>query len=196
MGDRRPDDFYATPLGVVDTLVNAMCWHDLAGVRVFDPSAGDGAILDSIRLYGVAQTMGIELEEGRAAQARSKGHVVATGDSLTATWPKAEVLIQNAPFIHVLAFAEKAAEWAQRTGGIAASLVRLSFLSSKGRVWFHHKWPHRAIVLGGRPSFTGDGKTDSVDYAWIVTGRGEARIWCVEPLVSTDEAARMRKVAA
>jgi hypothetical protein len=46
-------------------------------------------------------------------------------------------------------------------------LLPVSFLASKRRFEFNKKHPAHVMVLPKRPSFTPDGKTDAVEYAWF-----------------------------
>jgi hypothetical protein len=46
-------------------------------------------------------------------------------------------------------------------------LLRLAFLCGEGRQGFMAAMPPDVYVLPNRPSFTGDGKVDSADYAWF-----------------------------
>jgi hypothetical protein len=170
-------DFYKTPLPLTAAILSRLQLHNLAKFRVLDPSCGDGAMLDVCKERG-ARTFGIELNEGRALQSRELGHEVVIADALSIEWdPTADLCLQNPPFGQALAMVQKAAVWADRNKRRSISLVRSNFLSSKGRAAFHQAYPSDAYFLAGRPSFTGDGKTDASDYVFLVHGRGTSGRW-------------------
>lgn len=87
--------FYPTPAPVVDRLMNVRSWH---GLRVLEPSCGDGAILDGLRANG-ADAFGIEVDAGRAQAARNKGHAVLCANFLEQP-PSADfdAVAMNPPF--------------------------------------------------------------------------------------------------
>lgn len=74
----RDLQFYPTPPQVVDRLLNMHSWQ---GLRVLEPSCGDGAILDKLRRLG-ATGFGIEVDTGRAAHCRAHGHDVLRANFL------------------------------------------------------------------------------------------------------------------
>lgn len=173
---RRDLDYYPTPPDVTRAILDTLAPQP--GAVVLDPSCGDGAILD-VASERWCVTRGIELDSSRASTALAKGHAVTAGDALARSWPSCDLLVQNPPFSLALDFVRRAAQYAAERGSMTASLVRLSFLSSKGRAAFHREHPADVYVLAGRPSFTGDGKVDQVDYVWLVHGPGVERRWSV-----------------
>lgn len=75
--------------------------------------------------------------------------------------------ITNPPFDQALPFAQSLVVDLHLP--YVALLLRLGFLASRKRYPFLSTYPPDAIVvLSKRPSFTGDGKTDSYDYGWFV----------------------------
>jgi hypothetical protein len=60
-----------------------------------------------------------------------------------------------------------------------AFLLPLSFLGSDGRASFHRGFPSDLYVMPHRPSFTGDGDTDSEVYCWAVWGPNRGGRWTV-----------------
>jgi hypothetical protein len=178
---RVPDDFYATPSRDVEAFLDT-AGLNVRGLSVFEPSAGDGAILDVCRGRGAERLLGLELEERRAAVCRAKGYDVTTADAMERTWGAADLLLGNPPFTMALEFAELAAAWAHRNGKPAALLLRLAFLESRKRAHFHASCPSDIFVLSERPSFRRDRKgTDSSAYAWFVWGPLASRRWTVIP---------------
>ncbi len=98
--------FYWSPQAVIDRALefagvwNLREWHHNppAPLRVLEPSCGDGRIMDAVRARG-HHVFGIEYHAGRAAEARAKGHSVATSNFLEEP-PRADfdVVVMNPPF--------------------------------------------------------------------------------------------------
>ena len=179
---RHPDDFYATPHGCTEAMLrSAAPMRD--ATDIVEPACGDGAILDVLTPWATPvqgkwsgyregpSVAGIESDKGRAAEARRRGHAVLVGDFLTWTIPAtlgARVwIVGNPPYSLAREFVEHSLGILP-TGCRVTFLLRLAFLAAQSRahlysgVGFHHLG-----VLGKRPSFTPDGKTDSSDYAWF-----------------------------
>lgn len=71
---------------------------EIPAYRVLEPSCGDGRILDAIRERG-SRALGFEVDAGRAAQARAKGHSVVTANFLEqAPVPEFDKVVMNPPF--------------------------------------------------------------------------------------------------
>jgi len=178
---RVPDDFYATPARDVEAFLDT-AGINVRGLHVFEPSAGDGAILAVCDDRGATTLSGIEMDAKRAAVCAFRGFDVRQGDALTEVWGKADLLIGNPPFNLALEFAERAAAWAEMHRKPAALLLRLAFLESKKRAAFHAEHPSDLFVLSERPSFRRDRKgTDSSAYAWFVWSPLASRRWTVIP---------------
>lgn len=88
--------YYPTPTAVIDRVIGEL--FRLEGKRVLEPSCGDGRFLDALRKKG-ARTLGIEVDVGRAALARSKGHSVVTANFLEVS-PSQDFdeVVMNPPF--------------------------------------------------------------------------------------------------
>lgn len=66
--------------------------------RILEPSCGDGRIMDAVRARG-HNVFGIEYHAGRAAQARAKGHSVATSNFLEEpARAEFDFVVMNPPF--------------------------------------------------------------------------------------------------
>jgi hypothetical protein len=99
--------FYWSPPAVVDRAL------DFAGIsgpdsyshgrpmpeyRVLEPSCGDGRILDELAAHNCS-TLGFEVDAGRAAASRAKGHAVVTGNFLEQEpEPTFDKVVMNPPF--------------------------------------------------------------------------------------------------
>lgn len=85
----------------------------------------------------------------------------------------ADVIISNPPFSLAQEFLEKAIGELE-PGGMLVFLLRVNYLGSQKRydsLWQQDRYkPRQIITLVQRPSFTGDGATDSTEYAFFVFG--------------------------
>ena len=88
--------YYPTPAKVVERVVGSL--HIKGGDRVLEPSCGCGRFLDALRKLG-AETVGVEVDPGRAAQCRSEGHNVLVENFLE-TLPTGDFdrVVMNPPF--------------------------------------------------------------------------------------------------
>jgi hypothetical protein len=172
---RHADDHYATPAWVTRAILPHLPAFDL----VLDPCCADGAILDVFREQRPrVYTNGYELDATRAGVAVERGHTVGIGDALApGTWVRSPLIVMNPPFSLALPFVLKAL--AQGIGTTVAAFLRLAFLETQTRAAFHCESPSDVYVLSKRPSFTGDGKTDSAAYAWFVWGPGRGGRWSI-----------------
>lgn len=100
--------FYWSPPSVVTSALDFAEIHgreayssykpEIPTYRVLEPSCGDGRILDAIRERG-SRALGFEVDAGRAAQARAKGHSVVTANFLEqAPVPEFDKVVMNPPF--------------------------------------------------------------------------------------------------
>jgi hypothetical protein len=88
--------YYPTPTKVVAEVVSNL--GNIKGLTVLEPSCGCGRFLDALRRAG-ADCYGIEVDAGRAAQARAKGHTVFRGNFLEASPAKSrDLVVMNPPF--------------------------------------------------------------------------------------------------
>ena len=88
--------YYPTPVEVVERVLGDA--YIRQGERVLEPSCGCGRFLDALRAKG-ADAVGIEVDPGRAAQARAKGHKVLLANFLE-TVPTGDMdhVVMNPPF--------------------------------------------------------------------------------------------------
>lgn len=171
---RNADDFYATPPWVTRAILPHLDLYTSA----LDPCCGDGAILRELR----GEIHGIEIDNGRAlacveSDPRLVG-MVNNHDALLTQWPSVDLIITNPPFALAKEFLTLALEEAGPRTEVAF-LLRLAFLEGQSRAAFHRAHPSDVFVLPKRPSFTGDGKSDSCAYAWFVFGPGRGGRWSV-----------------
>lgn len=169
--ERNALDFYETPPDVTLAILTRL---EPAKV-VIDPCCGDRAILRVVaEVWPRAACAGIDIDPARAANK----HADALGPE-SWTCPGVTV-ITNPPYSRAEDFVRRALLEVGPTGTVAM-LLRLAFLESKGRAVLHQEHPSDVFVLAKRPSFTGDGKSDSAAYAWFVWGPGRGGRWEVLP---------------
>jgi hypothetical protein len=131
--------FYRTPAAVADDLVQRAYPRD--GARILEPSCGDGAILDAIRRYASdkrysIRVTGVEVDPGRAAEARAKGYAVHTANFLQVEpSPDFDHVLMNPPFYgkHY----QKHVEHAQRflkPGGTLLAILPITAVTDHGYV--------------------------------------------------------------
>jgi hypothetical protein len=186
---RAADDNYPTPAWCVHRLLEAA--HLPAG-RWLEPTAGSGAIVRAVRerLPGIEWTaveLRPECRDSLEVGAGPEGRVVVH-DLLTLTAgdlaPPFDVAITNPPY----ALAQQVIERCLPLAGVVAMLLRLNFLASRTRAPFMRSQPPDVYVLPDRPSFTGGGRTDSIEYAWFVwpsvraRQHGELRVLAATPV--------------
>lgn len=93
--------FYPTPKNVIERVVKDV-WN-LKGMRVLEPSCGDGRIMDALRAAG-ARPCGVEVDHDRAERAREKGHPVFCSNFLDVQpnalglWNDFDLVVMNPPF--------------------------------------------------------------------------------------------------
>ncbi|MFG1304186.1 DUF4942 domain-containing protein [Xanthobacter autotrophicus] len=88
--------YYPTPATVVERVLGEI--YIKPGDRVLEPSCGCGQFMDALRARG-AKVFGIEVDAGRAAGCRARGHSVLTANFLE-TQPTADFdhVVMNPPF--------------------------------------------------------------------------------------------------
>lgn len=175
---RRENDHYETPAWVVDALLDN---HSLPmrGSGVLEPCAGSGAIIRAIDQYYFQRAMkrsfpfvAVDIQPDNEKALRECATFVRITDFLA--WEPHgtyNVIITNPPYSIAQQVVERALEIARRQDEPAEviMLLRLAFLESEKRYEFwRQNPPSKVLVLAARPSFTGDGKTDSAAYAWFV----------------------------
>lgn len=88
--------YYPTPAAVVSEVLSNV--YPIKGQRVLEPSCGCGRFMDALRKEG-AQVFGIEVDAGRAAICRAKGHRVMQGNFLdSAPVADYDLVVMNPPF--------------------------------------------------------------------------------------------------
>lgn len=123
--------FYRTPKDVVERVLDSI--NIPKGAKVLEPSCGDGAILDALRERG-ARCTGIEVDTGRAMDARSKGHAVHIANFLdTSPQQLYDFVVMNPPFYgkHYVKHIEHAKKYLKDGGKLVSILPATA--------WYEHK---------------------------------------------------------
>lgn len=166
--ERKPYDFYATPLDVVENLLNNI---DLStyGNKVLEPSAGNGNISKIIKeKYPEKELTSMEIREEEYNNLIQISDKVIIGNFLEDKINyKYNIIIGNPPYSLAKEFVEKCID-SLNDDGVLIFLLRTAFLESKSRYEFWQKNPlSRLYTLSKRPSFTGKG-TDATSYSWFI----------------------------
>ena len=91
--------FYRTPDAIADDMAKELDYVSRPGMRILDPSCGDGALLDAVaRRFRDAKTVGIEVHRERALKAAER-HAVTVRNFLSVE-PAAiyDGVVMNPPF--------------------------------------------------------------------------------------------------
>lgn len=160
---------YETALGTLYMLQELLGVGLVDSLRILDPGAGNGVWGRAAReLWPDAFIVGIELDTQH------------TPDPAYNMWSPTDFLlyeqdggffdlvIGNPPYSLAEQFIRNSLEVMER-GGDLFFLLRLEFLASQRRAYglFHEHQPLNAFVMSKRPSFTGDGKTNAMDFMML-----------------------------
>jgi len=171
---RKMYDYYPTPGWCTKLLLENYPPPLDVGRYVLEPSAGDGAIARVVREWNEnVRIVGVEIQEKFEPDLRKSCTHVYIDDyfhyASEHQYAFGACIIGNPPYSLALNFC---------MGGMLqgveymAMLLRIDFLGSQERMHFHNSFPvTQLIVLGKRPEFKIDGKTDLYNYAWFVWDR-------------------------
>lgn len=184
---RRADDAYLTADDLAQAITDRLATIIPAPATVLEPSAGEGAFVRAV----TKTWPGAAID---AVEPRIVGPLVLQPARVWMTTleqfteeepapgapprrPRYDLVVGNPPYL----CAESHVVLARKLGRCVAFLLRMSFLSSQGRVerlWDAQPGLRWLIPLAQRPSFTGKG-TDNSEYAifvWEDGFTGSARI--------------------
>ena len=172
-------EHFVTPEWIIEAALNLIP-QSPAPSLVIDAGAGTGVWgRVARRQWGNGVWVeGIEVDENRTRT--DDYNTWQKVDFLSDFWPwghKADVVMSNPPFSLAELFVRQGLDLAHPDGGRVVMLLRLAFLEGQARgkgLWRETPLEHVA-VLSARPSFTGNGKTDSkTAYAIFVWRNGYA----------------------
>lgn len=196
----RKADYYATPAWATRALLSRWwptdgarsVWH--GPLQVYDPGAGDGAILREVHAYNVmdrhqrpdaslAALRGMDVRQAAVDECRGQGFAVDLGDFLTDSAPMhpGVEIICNPPYGGRDNLAQRFVSRAlqiQQPGGWVWMLLRLMWINDGQSTHKRVTWLRetvgmpRVLALPRRPSFTGKGN-DATTYAWFGWRAGE-----------------------
>lgn len=173
-----PGDKYYTPRWCVEQIyaacLDALISRGLRSVqndfRILDPAAGRGIFLDVLReksLHSKVRLLGADID--KTYQPWKSADESRCLDFLADDSHGFDLIIGNPPFSLAAEFVLKSIA-DKRTS--VAFLLRNGFLvSAKRYTMFAESPPSYVYLISNRPSFTGDGRTDSTDYCWVVWDR-------------------------
>lgn len=175
-----PLDRCYTPRWCVDQCAQEILlpFYNLNPASILEPSAGGGVFVDAMRLlYPKSHITAADLdpEAGSFLKGRTDRGWQNADVSLIPTdfldWPSSrryDLIVGNPPYTYAREFIEKGLSLTDNL----VFILRQGFLSSGERAEFFKAHPPMAVViLPNRPSYSGDGKTDSADYCWVCWGR-------------------------
>jgi len=186
----READFYPTPAWAIEAVAERMLDSRPKDMPVvYDPGAGEGAILRALHRYGPDHSYfrGCDIRDDAAALCRSQGYMVWTMDFLgqrqTFTGGLADIgaWVMNPPYGGRLNLAQRFIERAlglAHEGASVWALLRINWLldgeASCGRQTWLRTGPGtpNVFALNKRPSFTGDGRADATTYCWAQWVKG------------------------
>lgn len=168
---RHLSDYYVTPVDHIMDFLRELQEDepDILKGKILDPCAGGDknnpmsypkALID----FGVKpeQITTIDIRDDSLAQIKSDYLLLPKFDEF-------DVIITNPPFALSQQIIEKALQEI-KPGGFVIMLLRLNYFGGKKRklnLWNKHM-PKYAYVHSERMSFTGDGRTDSIEYMHCV----------------------------
>lgn len=168
---RRPLDAYYTPPELAARLVGLLPIE--RGDVVLEPHAGGGAFVNALRARNRAakdvvicaadinpDAPGVQMEGvGNMPGLDFLSNLLSPEDGID--W-----VIGNPPYDNAAAHVKEALRLTRKGVGF---LLRLAFLESASReaFWKEHP-PAYVYILSRRPTFTGDGRTDSCAYGFFV----------------------------
>jgi hypothetical protein len=170
--ERHPFDFYPTNQAHVEAAFNLLPSH-FAPEKVLDPGMGMGVFgKEAKKRWTDSFVVGVELNNDMPLHNWYDWNI--RGDFLSIPFDdRFDLVIGNPPYGEAEAFVRRSLALL-RPDGWLIFLLRLSFAESVTRflMFTHEAPPFSVVTCSDRPSFTGDGKTDSSAYAYFVWQKG------------------------
>lgn len=185
--ERRAHDAYFTPTPLAAAICERLCTLIPAPSSILEPSAGEGVFVACAKnRWPDAMVVGFDAQPAHASITRR--------DFFDLGLRNVELVLGNPPWSLADEFVAKALE-VVKPGGHVAFLLRTSFWHGQGRVdALHGKTPPKWwLPLRERWSYSGDGKTDSVDSSVFIWQRGHDAGTTVLPHLSAREGHTRRR---
>ena len=166
--ERKPHDFYATPIDCVENFINNYGIDRIKG-NILEPSAGNGNVIQALRqkkVQGIITALELR-EEERDSLTQISDKVIIDNFLEWEADKDYDVIIGNPPYTYAREFIEKCFKIANENT-VIIMLLRTAFLESKSRYEFWQQHPLSGLyTLSKRPSFTGKG-SDATSYSWFI----------------------------
>ena len=164
--ERERDDFYPSPPGVIESLFRFVPFGD---GRIWEPAAGDGALVDQIRAAG-RECVGTDLVD------RGRADIEPRVDFLFERAPLASSIITNPPYKLADQFIRHAIDIGVDR---VALLLPVKWLAGTGPRWELTRHVTDVVLMGRLkmlpPGAIDLGKNPTTDFAWIVFRREHDR---------------------
>lgn len=163
---RQKNDLYETEEWATEALLRHF---PVAGMRVWEPAAGNHKMADVLKKSGADFVLTSDITTYSRTHFEEFDFIHDGENCLYG----ADAIVTNPPYGPGNRLAVRFAELAlERCDGLVALLLTASFDSGKTRTHLFRDCPRfrKKIVLLDRISWTGNGKTGTVDHAWFVWG--------------------------
>ena len=154
---RKPNDFYETPAWVTNALQPC-----LVGARmIWDPAAGDGAMVKVMHSWPSVKVNGTDI----------RGGCDFLGPNIVRDSVPFDAIVCNPPYSMAQAFIEKALQITRKPRGRVAMLLRVDYDSAKTRRHLFGSCPEFSmkLVLTSRIRwFAGSTGSPSFNHAWFI----------------------------
>lgn len=163
--DRQAYDFYPTN---DEHVLEQLSWVTVNPKAILDTGTGLGIYGYYVRkLFPKAELFGVEYNLAMPLM-NWYDHTVRADYLDMIPSPLFDLIIGNPPYDQAESFVCQSLKFLKNDGELIY-LLPLNFLASMGRyTLFVHEYPlEQVIICSDRPSFTGDGKTDSREYAFF-----------------------------
>lgn len=179
-GQKSEADFYPTPAWCTRRLLERL---RLPEGDWLEPGAGDGALIRAVseKRQDIRWTA-LELREECAPRLKlpSVKDIIITDKFVEPGVPEEkkplygrlfDVAFGNPPFSLAMPFIHESLRYCDNV----VFLLRLNYMGSEERnAWMKDHMPD-IYILPNRPSFRGDGQTDSIEYAWYHWNKNNLR---------------------
>jgi len=184
--ERIPSDNYKTPLEIAKWTVDRCmeisekyCGKSATKLRMLEPGCGDAQPFSRYAASQGISSFGVDIREvdingaGNVTVLKGESFLDMPGEGTAILYSqKYDIIATNPPFIYGIEFVNRAMDLLSPRG-VAAFLLKLSFMSSQSRLeFFEQRPPSEVHILSKRPSFA-HGRTDRGQEYGIFVWNGE-----------------------